>query len=226
MLAWLKKSWPQPIVIPKRDYWLSPLGFFLGLAITEFISRHLLGGSNPWFIAPMGASALLLFVLPASPLAQPWSIIGGNLIAAIVGVACAKLLGSAAWAACLAGAISVIGMMRLRCLHPPSGAVALIPILGGIEMTQLGYNFVLFPVLLNSVLLVLTAIVFNKLVRRNYPHQAPTPSVTPLVFDALITRADIDAALKKNQELLDISEEDIESIILQAELIAKSRKSN
>jgi CBS domain-containing membrane protein len=75
-------------------------------------------------------------------------------------------------------------------------------------------------------LLVLTAIVFNKLVRRNYPHQAPTPPVTPVVFDAVITRADIDTVLKKNQELLDISEEDIESIIIQAELIAKSRKSN
>ena len=174
----------------------------------------------------MGASALLLFVFPASPLAQPWSIVGGHLVAAVVGVSCAKLLGSAGWVACLACAISIVGMMRLRCLHPPSGAVALTAVLGGASITQLGYNFVLFPVLLNSCLLLILAIVFNNLVGRKYPHHASAASATPVIFDVAITRHDIDDVLKKNQELLDISEEDIESIIIQAELIAKARQSN
>jgi CBS domain-containing membrane protein len=56
-----------------------------------------LQGFNPWFVAPMGASAVLLFAVPASPLAQPWSIIGGNLVAATVGVACARWIPEPGW---------------------------------------------------------------------------------------------------------------------------------
>ena len=75
---------------PRKDY--GALGALIGLFCTEWVGRHALGGANPWFIAPMGASAVLLFAAPASPLAQPWSIMAGNLVSALIGVTCARAI--------------------------------------------------------------------------------------------------------------------------------------
>ena len=101
-------------------------------------------GFNPWFIAPMGASAVLLFAVPSSPLAQPWSIIGGNLVSRadrrhLRAPACRHRR----WPARLAGSLAIGAMFSLRCLHPPSGAVALTAVLGGPAVQALGYAFVL-----------------------------------------------------------------------------------
>ena len=117
--VWLKSFLPQPMIVAPREFWLSPIGAGLGLLVTNWISLYFLGESNPWFIAPMGASAILLFAAPASPLAQPWSIIGGNTIAALVAVTCQMALGSTGAVASIAAAIAIGIMMRLRCLHPP-----------------------------------------------------------------------------------------------------------
>ena len=92
--TWLRSFVPAPLTGSRRDLWLGSVGAGIGLLITEWISHQALGSSNPWFIAPMGASAVLLFAVPASPLAQPWSIVGGNVMAALVGVACVHLFGS------------------------------------------------------------------------------------------------------------------------------------
>ena len=86
---------------------------------------HVLLGSAaniPLLVAPMGASAVLLFAVPASPLAQPWSIIGGNLVSATVGVACASWIADPVGAGALAVALAICAMFALRCVHPPSGA--------------------------------------------------------------------------------------------------------
>src|SRR5665647_2075025 len=82
--SWCRSFWPQANLAGRRDRLLACVGAGVGLILTEWISRHTLGAANPWFIAPMGASAVLLFAVPASPLAQPWSILGGNLVAAPV----------------------------------------------------------------------------------------------------------------------------------------------
>src|SRR5690606_34695683 len=114
-----------------------------------------------WLIAPMGASSVLLFAVPSSPLAQPWSVIAGNTIAALIGVSCAKVVGQPILAAGLAASLAIAAMFAFRFIHPPSGAVALTAVLGGPAVYELGYGFVLVPVALNSVLLLLTALVFN-----------------------------------------------------------------
>lgn len=221
ILDWLKRFWPQRMVVAKRDYWISPLGAAIGLIGTDLISLYFLGTENPWFIAPMGASAVLLFAVPASPLAQPWPIVGGNLIAAIVGVTFAKFLGTSAWVAGLAGAIAIAGMMRFRCLHPPGGAVALTAVLGGSGVIQLGYMFVILPVFLNSILLMLLALIFNNLAKRSYPHHANIASGPSNVQFVSLSRQDIHEALRRNPDLLDVSEGDIEAILNEAESIAK-----
>ena len=74
----LGRFWPHPMNVRRSDVVRSCLGGALGLALTEWIGRLALGVSSPCLIAPMGASTVLLFGVPASPLAQPWSIVGGT----------------------------------------------------------------------------------------------------------------------------------------------------
>src|ERR1700741_2746358 len=80
---------PAAVTVAPGGTLLGWLGALLGVFCAAWLSQRILAGFNPWFIAPMGASAVLLFAVPASPLAQPWSIIGGNIVSALVGITCA-----------------------------------------------------------------------------------------------------------------------------------------
>lgn len=222
LLHWLRGFWPAPVTASRRERLLGCVGAAAGLLFSEAISRYALGDAHPWFVAPMGASAVLLFAVPASPLAQPWSILGGNLVAALVGVACGMWLGHTGLAAAVAAAVAMGLMFGLRCVHPPSGAVALTAVLGGPAVYQLGFQFVLWPVLLNSVLLLAFAIAFNNATLRRYPHHTRS-AASPVSTTAAITREDLHAVLTARGELLDISEDDLEEIIAAAELRAQSR---
>ncbi|KXW55168.1 HPP family protein [Ferrovum sp. PN-J185] len=224
LLSWMKGFIPQKMYFPRKDYLISPIGALVGLAITEGLSKYFLGETNPWFIAPMGASAVLLFAVPASPLAQPWSIIGGNLIASLIGVTCSQLIPSLGLAGAIAVGLTILLAMKARCLHPPSGAVALTAVFGGETIHHLGYLFVIYPTLINSMLLAAMALFYNNLVKRSYPHHAqPTPT-QPLVTQwSAIERADIEFALENNKELLDINEEDLELLLNIAERHAQDR---
>ncbi|MDT6960761.1 MULTISPECIES: HPP family protein [unclassified Cupriavidus] len=228
--AWLRTFVPMPVAASRHERLKSCLGALLGLAITEWICRQFLLGFNPWFVAPMGASAVLLFGVPASPLAQPWSIIGGNLVAATVGVACAKFIPDPGLAAGVAVAGAIALMFQLRCVHPPSGAVAVTAVFGGPAVQALGFGFVVIPVAINSALLLLTALAFNNFTRRRYPHRPPEPAAQHDTKDAPpsrrtgFTRADLDAVLAARGEFLDIEEDDLEAILVAAELRAYSRR--
>lgn len=167
--TWLHRLWPQAYTSTPLERLLACLGAGLGLFITEWVSRTTLGSAEPWFIAPMGASAIILFALPQSPLAQPWALIGGNLVAGLVGVTCSQWLGQGGFAIALAPALSLGVMLALRCLHPPSGAVALTAVLGGPAITSLGYGFVITPLLTNSVCLMVLAVAFKRLTKKKTP---------------------------------------------------------
>ena len=133
LVSWLKRFVPAPGVLGPSERLRAGLGIFLGLGITTLASTMAVGtiADAPLLIAPMGASAILLFAAPASPFAQPWAVIGGHMVAALVGVTVAHLVGTPMLAAPLAVAISFGVMTLFRCVHPPSGAIALIAVLGG-----------------------------------------------------------------------------------------------
>src|SRR6478609_11844555 len=162
-LTFLNKLLPGRDRIDRFEKMRACTGALFGLILTGVCTAFFFPDARNaiLLIAPMGASAVLLFAVPASPLAQPWSIIGGNLIASLVGVSCAKLIGEPLIAAPVAGAAAIGAMFMLRCLHPPSGAVALTAVLGGPAVHAMGYGFVLAPVMLNSVLLLVVALVYN-----------------------------------------------------------------
>lgn len=220
----LKYFKPNFKVLPLNERLICGLGALLGLALSSWISWWILGEVNPWYIAPMGASSVILFALPSSPLAQPWNIILGNLLAAIIGVSCALYLSNLTIAFSLAVALSIIVMMSTDSLHPPSGAVAITAVLGGSEIHHLGYFFALYPVLLNSVLLTLIAIAFNRMVGRSYPAPWQFP-VAKLAAQAKvsISAQDIQQVMDQQTQLLDISQYDLQNLILQAQALANTR---
>ena len=231
LLPWLRGFIPQPILAPWRERLVACAGAAIGLLFAAWFSRVTFGGANPWLIAPMGASAVLLFAVPASPLAQPWSVVGGNVVSALIGVACAILIPDLASAAAVAVGLAIGSMFLLRCLHPPGGAVALTAVLGGPAVTELGFGFAVTPVAVNSLFLVLAALVFNNLLRHHrYPHSAhPTGNrhgtADPSPADRLgFTRADLEEAIKAYDEMLDVSEDDLEEIFHDVEMRAFRRR--
>lgn len=225
----LRACCPAALPMGPRELWLGSLGIGLGLWLTGWLSRQALGEMDPWLIAPMGASAVLLFLLPASPLAQPWAILGGNLVSALIGVSCAQLLGHSVAVAALAGALAAAAMLALRCLHPPGGAVALTAVLGSPAVQLLGYGFAFWPVGINSAFMLLVALLFNNLSGHRYPHRGGaggrargTRDPAPSLRGSL--KEDLDLALASFGERLDIDREDLEEIVLRASLQAQNRR--
>lgn len=227
---WLRGFVPVHLSVGRRERILSCIGAAVGLFATEGLSRYVLGVSNPWFIAPMGASAVLLFATPASPLAQPWSVLGGNLVSALIGVAVAAQWGDSGLAAGLAVSLAITAMFYLRCLHPPGGAVALCAVLGNPAITKLGFGFAIWPVTLNSMVLLLSALFFNNLAGRRYPHLPVAPANPHRTSDPLpqarqgLSVADLEAALESHGELLDVCKEDLLEVLVEAEKRAQQRR--
>lgn len=126
------------------------------------------GGAGLLLIAPFGASAFLVFVVPNSPLAQPWSVTMGNSLSALAALVVLQTGLSPAMAAPVAVGLAVVTMAATRSLHPPGGAVALATV-----MAAPGWGFVLTPVLAGSVALVLAGIGWNRATGRVYPFRLP-----------------------------------------------------
>ena len=214
--------WPPPQGIDLRERVRVACGVAFGLLLAGGLVRWLGGSAGPWLVAPLGASAVLVFGLPASPLAQPWPVIGGNTLSALVGIACAQLVPWPAAAAALAGGLAVGLMLMLRCLHPPGGAASLLGVVGGIG----DWRFALVPVMLNSLLLVAAGIAYNHASGRRYPHPQAPAAPEPALHDApeRFTDADLDAALAQYNQLLDLPRDDLRGLLEQAEAQAQQRR--
>ena len=174
----------------------------------------------PFLIAPIGASAVLVFAVPASPLAQPWSVLGGNVIAASVGVAVLHLVPNLVTAVAIAVASAILLMSLMRCLHPPGGAAAITTILGGQAIIDAGYWFPVTIVAANSAALVAAGWLFHKFSGHSYPHRTAPSQTLPLG----LLRADIDQAVEESHETFDIDLADLEALLLRAERIAEQRR--
>lgn len=228
--TWLRSFLPAALPLRRRDLIAGSIGTGLALLTAAGLSQALTG-SSAWLIAPLGASAALMFGLPATPLAQPWPVLGGNLVSALVGVACLHWLGGlgTVWAAAAAGAAAVAVMLLLRCLHPPGGAIALTAVIGGPSIQQLGYGFAFWPVGGGTLILLTLALLYNNAMGRRYPHHGPAPHTAHATTDPPPSRRlgyskeDLDAALASFDELLDIDRDDLEEILTRAHLHAQSR---
>lgn len=147
----------------------SVVGAFIGLILVLTTAKYLgeLSGLYEWLMASLGASALLVFALPGSPMAQPWAVIAGNTVSALIGIATIHWVNEPLLAMPLAASLSILGMFILRCLHPPAAAVALIVVLGHV----MHYRYAFFPVMVDSILLVMAGAVYSNLTGKRYPNK-------------------------------------------------------
>jgi len=136
MRAWLGAFIPAPLAVDAREQSRTVLGAFLGMAMTAATGVLLadslgasggsgalaLLGPSAWIVAPLGASCVLVFAAPGSPLAQPWPVIGGNTVSALIGVACATLIPNPVVAGALAVALAQQQPARVATLTLISSA--------------------------------------------------------------------------------------------------------
>ncbi|WP_315765131.1 HPP family protein [Sphingomonas sp. Y38-1Y] len=204
-------------------------GAAIGIALTIVVCTQLpLGAADlPVIVAPLGASAVLVFAVPASPLAQPWPVVGGNVISTLVGVAMWRLVPDPVLAAGLAVGGAILVMSLLRCLHPPGGAAALTAVIGGPAIHAAGYGFAFAPVAINSIALVSIAMFVHRATARSYPHvPAAASAMRPAPPAPAIEASDIDAALTDMHESFDIAREDLDHLIARAQAHAATRVSS
>lgn len=216
-MTWLSLWAPPALTTSRTERLRAVLGALLGILCTALLSLWLAPTSPVWLVAPIGASAVLVFTAPASPLAQPWSVVAGNTLSAVVGLCCAAWLPGPVLAGSLAVALAITAMMACRCLHPPGGAVALLVVL----MHEHHWSFALFPVLTNSVLLVLMAMLYNNLSRHPYPHS--TSAGSGALGSGQIDRADLDVALANYGQVLDVAPDELVQLLRRAQGAAAER---
>ena len=209
------------------------LGAGLGLAVCGIVLLALetwRGGSSDFLlIAPLGATAFLVFAVPNSPLAQPWSAVVGNSASALVAVAILGLNLGTEMSAGLGVGGAILAMALLRAMHPPGAAVALATVLSFSDIAGLSYGFVLSPVMLDTALLVGLAVLYNRLTGRKYPFRQPAPAGQHATADASPERRlglsadDLAAVLDRFNLSANIGAEDFGRVLAAAEAEAARR---
>ncbi len=210
----------DPVNLSLKGKLLSVISSFSSILIMALVTQQLsIGTAYPIIVASMGASAVILFIIPNSPLAQPWSFFGGQLISAIIGVACAQWFTDIALASACAVGGSIFAMLLLRCLHPPGAATAIAPILSGDPISSLGYGFVLMPVGLNVLIMLVMAILINRwLLRHDYPIVSGNKNiVVEPAQQTGISDQDLKLALENMDMFMDVSAGDLRKLLTDAE---------
>lgn len=199
------------IALSPAERWRSALGAFLAVAACGLAMRAMPIASH-WIIAPVGASAVILFALSHSPLAQPWSVFGGYCMAAASALACNLFIPWPFLAAAVAVAATVWLMARFNCFHPPGGALALFLVLDGPREAS-GLPAVTALVLVNVLVILLAAVFINNLLLgRRYPfigEKAANPHRTrdaaPMSRTSL-SHADLEHAVRQLDTFVDVQE--------------------
>jgi len=156
-----------------REHFWAFLGSFVGIGIIAYLQSQQLPASDVvYLIGSFGASSVLVYGVIQSPLAQPRNLIGGHLVSALAGVTVQQLAPDILWiTAPLAVSTSIVLMQITKTLHPPGGATALIAVTGSAAIKNLGYWYVITPVLTGALILLATALVFNNVTsKRHYPN--------------------------------------------------------
>ena len=134
--------------------------FLAGVGATACITAlSLLGSLNTaiWLMAPFGATMVILFGLPSSPLAQPRNIVVGQGLTTAVGLLVATLMGVHAWSLGIAVGLAVTLMLVTDTTHPPAGANPLLIMVAGED-----WHFLITPVAIGALAIVAFGVVYHR----------------------------------------------------------------
>lgn len=202
--------------VSRSERWRATLGALLSMSVCGW-ALHWVPLPLYWLIAPIGASAVILFALSHSPLAQPWPVVGSYTVATVAGLLAVRLIPDPIWAMAVAVALTIWLMARLNCIHPPGGALALfIAHEHHAQPDAMGHTVAL--VALNVGLLLLTAVLIHNLIlRRRYPYSAAAAparnahrtSDAPPMQRAGLDHTDLEAAVRTLDIFVDVQEEEL-----------------
>ena len=221
-----------PATNTPREKVLTSLVTFFAMLVVSQIGQEVISPTQHFvLVASMGASAMLIFVIPNSPLAQPYPFVLGHVVPSAIGVFCAMHIDSFYLAAALTVSLSLIAMYLMNCLHPPGGAAALVPVLAH-DQQVLDFSYVLFPVLVNVMTMLVIALIAHRwILKKEYPvrpvqkrdsrHEHADPS--PLARFG-ITSEDLNQALRSFNAYLNVSENDLAKLYSIAQSRAYVRK--
>lgn len=216
-----------------RDRAITCLAIAAGVAIVSLAGTVIDDPirSDSWIFVPVGASAILIFAVPSSPLTQPWQVIGGLVISSSAGLLTGTLIGHEALAIGAAVGVAVGAMSLARALHPPGGAAAIIAALNVPDSFAWDALLPLLLVGFDAFGIVLLGWAFHRLVTgHSYPHVAPVVAEdeeTDPSHSSLAVRfgpQDVDSVLARIDDTFDISRADLEAILRAVEAEALHRE--
>jgi len=142
-------------IMSNKEVYISITGAFIATLCASFFSFNILQAENhPMILASTGASAMLIFAIPHSPVSQPWPLVGGHIISAFIGISAYYLIPNPILASSAAIGVAMLAMHHTGSMHPPGGATAVTAVIGGSTVHELGYYFVVVPVFFNSIILL------------------------------------------------------------------------
>ena len=144
---------------PKADAMQKLKGFVGGTAGILVLSLLADYSGIPWLMAPFGATCVLLFAVPTSPLAQPRNIVLGHFISAAVGLSALFAFGDSYVVMAIAVGTAIMLMQHFRAVHPPAGANPIVIALAG--TANIDWTFLITPVLSGSLALVFIGTLLN-----------------------------------------------------------------
>ena len=209
------------MILRAKVQMVAALSAFASIVFVGWTSHYFVHGSG-WVIinTSLGAAAIILFASPRSEYARPRALIGGQVVAALVGVSVAYLIQNIYVASAVAVSVSIIIMFNLRCLFPPAGACALTPILGEETLHTLGFQYVLTPVLLNAVLICMFAWLVDKMILER---QQGGKEQTLIDRGLPINSQDVEQAVASMDAYIDASQQDLLEIYARAQKQARKR---
>ena len=218
MFFW-SSLWPSATLVNARERWRVAVGAAVSLALLGawwwwLDQSSWWVGHHPGIVAPLGASALLIFAVPGSPMAQPWPVLMGNTLCALVGWLVTLWVPWLPLAVFLAVLLAIVLMFALRCLHPPGAAMALLAALSHVLLDPAAW---MVSVVTGSALLVLTGVLFNRMTGRDYPARPGLAPASELIEAPRFSARDLDEVLGEYNQVLDVGRGELETLLAKAQ---------
>ena len=200
------------------ERWRASVGALLGLGLCSVFLHAVTPGTH-WLLAPLGASLVILYVQPHSPVAQPWPVVGSYLLSCLAGLVCAQWLAPPQLSVTLAVALSIWLMVRFQCIHPPGAALALLIAIDGPRSGEVALQLAVQVGLDVGMALLTTMLVSRLVLRRPYPYTAQaapisrhqTADATPMRRIGLV-HADLASAIHTLDTFVDVQEDELVQI--------------
>lgn len=228
----LRALGPTVAAVPLAEAVRAGIGAVIGLAAAAGLA--VVVAPDLWLgiylIAPFGATSVLIFAAPNSPLAQPWPAIVGNTLSALIALLVCRLATDPLIAVPVSVGVAIMAMALCRATHPPGGAVAMTVAIGAEQIAPLGLGFAFVPVMAGTALLVAIAAVYAHATGRRYPFRrfgepGPGGTADPAPPQRLgLTEGELAGILVRYNQALNLGVEDLARLVAAAEMQAASHR--